>query len=101
MTFDAMGDFVTDYYNDLPTHPDNAWAKVRNHTGQPEFLDFWAKIQSVTLISVSPRDAASVIARLRYVRRDGLVDTEDRWLRMVIVDGAMRLDGSGRIAAVN
>jgi serine/threonine-protein kinase len=42
-----------------------------------------------------------VVARLRYVRNDGKSDTEDRWLKMVLVDGAMRLDGSGRIGSVD
>ena len=42
-----------------------------------------------------------MVARLRYVRNDGGSDTEDRWLKMVLVDGAMRLDGSGRIGSVD
>ena len=99
-----MRDFVTGYYNDLPAHPYDAWAKLsprHDQTPQPEFVEFWATIQSVTLISISPRDATSVVARLRYVRNDGGSDTEDRWLKMVLVHGAMRLDGSGRIGSVD
>ena len=101
MTFDGMRDFVAGYYADLPSHPMNAWAKLdahsQNQTGQREFLDFWATIESVTLISVSPRDATSVVARLAYVRRNGHSDTEDRWLKMAQVDSVMLLDESGRI----
>ena len=104
ITFDGMRDFVTGYYNDLPTHPYDAWAKVdsasHNQTGLQKFLDFWATIQSVTLISVSPRDATSVVARLRYVRRDGQSDTEDRWFRMALVNGALLLDESERVGSV-
>ena len=104
ITFEGMRDFVTGYYNDLPAHPYDAWAKLsprHDQTPQPEFVEFWATIQSVTLISISPRDATSVVARLRYVRNDGGSDTEDRWLKIVLVQGAMRLDGSGRIGSVD
>jgi hypothetical protein len=67
----------------------------------PDFLDFWATMNSVTVVSVSPRDATSVIARVRYVPRTGQPSTEDRWLKMMSVNGTMLLDGSGRIGAVN
>ena len=105
ITFDGMRDFVTGYYRDLPAHPMDAWAKVapngQNETGQDKFVDFWAKIRSVTLISITPRDATSVVARLHYVRQDGQTDTEDRWLRMVLVNGVILLQESGRIGPVS
>jgi serine/threonine protein kinase len=105
MTYPAMRDFVTAYYNDLPAHPDDAWAKIdtagKNETGYEKFSEFWRTIQSVTVVSVSPRDATSVIARLRYVRRTGQSDTEDRWLRMALVNGVIMLEESGRIGTVN
>jgi serine/threonine-protein kinase len=104
MTFDAMRDFVTSYYAVLPAHPDDAWAKVtpdgQHETGHDKFVDFWAKIRSVTLISITPRDATSVVARLHYVRQDGQTDTEDRWLQMAAVKGTILLQESGRIGAV-
>ena len=105
ITFDGMRDFVTAYYADLPAHPYEAWAKVtpngQNDTGQDKFVDFWAKIRSVTLISITPRDATSVVARLHYLRQDGQTDTEDRWLRMVLVNGVILLEESGRIGSVS
>jgi serine/threonine-protein kinase len=104
ITFDGMRDFVTAYYRDLPAHPNDAWTKLdahcQNQTGLRQYLDFWATIQSVTLVSVSPRDATSVIARLTYVRRDGHTDTEDRWFKMALVNGALLLDESQRNGAV-
>jgi serine/threonine protein kinase len=100
ITFDGMRDFVERYYADLPARPDDAWAKLDAHcqkqTGLQHYLDFWATIQSVTVISVSPRDDTSVVAQLRYVRRDGQTDTEDRWFKMALVNGAMLLDESDR-----
>jgi serine/threonine-protein kinase len=105
VTFESMRDFVTRYYADLPAHPTDAWAKLDTHcqdqTGQRQFLEFWATIQSVTLVSVSPRDATSVVARLKYVRRNGTSDSEDRWLEMVFVNGAMLIDESGRIGSAS
>jgi hypothetical protein len=103
ITFDGMRDFVTAYYRDLPEHPNDAWTKLdahcQNQTGLQQFLDFWATVQSVTLISVSPRDATSVTARLTYVGRDGQSDTEDRWFKMALVNGALLLDESQRNGA--
>jgi serine/threonine protein kinase len=98
ITFDGMRNFVEGYYADLPAQPENAWAKLdahyQNQTGLRDYLDFWATIQSVSVISVSPRDATSVVARLTYVRRDGQSSTEDRWFDLVLVNGAMLLDES-------
>jgi serine/threonine protein kinase len=105
LTFDNMRDFVMSYYNDLPAQPNAAWTKLDPHcqsqTGQSAFVKFWATIQSVTLVSIRPRDAASVTARLTYVRRDGKTDTEDRWLRMGLVNGAVLLDESERSGSVS
>lgn len=105
LTFESMRDFVAGYYADLPARPTDAWAKLdthyQNQTGQPQFLDFWASIQSVTLVSVSPRDASSVVAELKYVRQDGSSNTENRWLKMTLVNGAVLIDDSGRGGAGN
>jgi hypothetical protein len=106
LNFESMRDFVTGYYNDLPEHPKAAWPKLdagcQKQTGQQQFFDFWATLSSVTLVSVSPRDATSVIARLRYVRRDGIsAPTEDRWMKVVLENGTILLDGTGRIGSVS
>jgi serine/threonine-protein kinase len=98
LTFEGMRDFVEGYYADLPAQPENAWAKLDAHyqsqTGLRDYLDFWATIQSVSVVSVSPRDATSVVARLTYVRRDRQSSTEDRWFELVLVNGAILLDES-------
>lgn len=105
VTFESMRDFVTSYYGDLPAHPTDAWAKLDAHyqsqTGQREFVDFWATIQSVTVLSLSPRDANSVVAELKYVRRNGTSNTEKRWLKMASVNGVMLLDESDRVGSVS
>jgi serine/threonine protein kinase len=104
ITFDGMRNFVESYYSDLPTHAEAAWAKLDSHcqnqTGLHEYLDFWATIQSVTVISISPRDSTSVIARLKYIKNNGQSDMEDRWLKIASVNGELLLDESGRIGAV-
>jgi serine/threonine-protein kinase len=98
ITFDRMRDFVIGYYDELPQDPMNAWAKLDTHyqekTGSRPYLDFWATIQSVTVITVSPRDATSVIAQCKYVKKDGQSFTDNRWLRMVLVNGQMLVDDS-------
>ena len=100
VTFERMRDFVTAYYAELPAHPMDAWAKLdvnyQNQNGRSDYLGFWATIQSVTVVSVVPRDATSVIAELRYVRLDGASSTERRWLKLASMDGAMMIDESGQ-----
>jgi serine/threonine-protein kinase len=103
VTFDSMRDLVISFYSQLPADPMAAWAKLDAHyqdrNGMSDFLGFWSTIGSVTLLSVSPRDSTSVVARLRYVRRDGGVDTEDRWLSVVPKDGGLLIYDSERIGA--
>lgn len=105
ITFESMRDFVVNYYADLPANPRDAWAKLdthcQNQTGQRDFSDFWASIQSVTVVSVSPRDATSVVAQLKYVRTNGTSDSENRWLRVTLVNGAMLIDESGRVGSAS
>lgn len=72
-------------------------AAYQNRTGLGDYLNFWSGMQSVTLVSVSPRDASSVVVRLRYVRLNGSSDTEDRWLSVVLVNGQMLISDSQRI----
>lgn len=76
-------------------------AHCQNQTGQSDFNGFWATIQSVTVVSISPRDASSVVAELKYVRRDGTSSTENRWLKVALVDGVMLLDESDRVGPGN
>jgi serine/threonine-protein kinase len=76
----------------------DAWSKLDTHyqgkTGLRAYLNFWATIHSVTVISVSPRDATSVIAQCKYVKKDGQSFTDNRWLSMVLVNGQMLVDDS-------
>lgn len=101
ITFDAMRNFVEAYYADLPAHPDAAWAKLDEHckaqTGYTQFTNFWATIEAVGVISIGPRDATSVVARLTYLRRDGTSDSEDRWLKISSADGTTLLNESGMV----
>jgi serine/threonine-protein kinase len=96
-----MRDAVTDFYSELPGNALGAWERLdtryQQRSGQADYLSFWSSIESVSLISVSPRDATSVVARLRYVLRAGGVDTEDRWLSVVVKDGRPLIYDSERI----
>ena len=101
VTFEAMRDVVTGFYGDLPGDTSGAWDKLDSHyqqrAGRADYLSFWSTIESVSLLSVTPRDATSVVARLRYVLRHGGVDTEDRWLSVVPADGRLLIYDSERI----
>jgi len=96
-----MRDLVTDFYGELPGNALDAWNKLDSHyqqrAGQTDYQNFWSSIESVSLISVTPRDATSVTARLRYLLRDGRVDTEDRWLSVVPANDHLLIYDSERI----
>lgn len=101
VTFDSMRDLVARFYGQLPGNAQSAWTLLDTHyqqrNGMQDYLGFWASIQSVSLLSVSPRDANSVVARISYVLRDGRVDTENRWLSVVSKDGRQLIYDSERI----
>ena len=99
--FDAMRDLVLSVYGALPGDPMSAWAEFdpnyQNRAGLNDFVGFWSTAQSVTVLSVTPRDAHSVTVRLRYVMKDGRVETEDRWLSVVSANGRLLVYDSERI----
>ena len=101
VTFDTMKNLVTSFYADLPTNARTAWNKLDIHyqqrNGFDDYLGFWSTIDSVSVLSVTPRDANSVVAKIRYVLRDGRVDTENRWLSVVDDNGQPLIYDSERI----
>jgi hypothetical protein len=103
MTFAEMRDIVTNLYGQLPQNASTAFGELSGQygakTGYQDYLNFWASIASVTVLSVTPRDATSVTARLRYVTRSGATDTEDRWLSFVKQNGGLLVSDSERIGS--
>jgi serine/threonine-protein kinase len=101
VTFESMRDLVNGFYAQLPTDPRAAWAKLdtnyQQRNGLQDYLGFWSTIQSVSVLSVAPRDANSVVATIRYVLRDGRIDTENRWLSAVSRNGQLLIFDSERI----
>lgn len=101
MTFDSMRNLVTGFYADLPGNARAAWNKLDVHyqqrNGFDGYLGFWSTINSVSVLSITPRDANSVIATIRYVLNDGRVDTENRWLSVVDANGQLLIYDSERI----
>ena len=101
VTFDSMRDLVNGFYGQLPGNAMNAWNQLDPHyqqrNGLQDYLGFWSSIQSVSVLSVSPRDANSVVATVRYVLRDGRTDTENRWLSVVSSNGRLQIYDSERI----
>lgn len=99
--FESMRDAVTAFYAQLPGDARAAWDQLDVHyqqrNGLGDYLNFWSSIESVSVLSVAPRDADSVVATLRYVMRNGSVDTENRWLSVVAKDGRLLIYDSERI----
>lgn len=95
ITFDSMRDFVNAYYGELPANVADAWSKLDPHLGNEhghqDYVNFWSSVKTISVVSVSPRDNTSVVARLQYVYRDGRVATENRWLSFTSAGGVMRI----------
>ncbi len=101
ITFESMRAAVDGFYAGLPANARGAWDKLDPHyqqrNGLADYLGFWSMIQSVSVLSITPRDANSVVATLRYVLNDGRIDTENRWLSVVADDGRLLIYDSERI----
>jgi serine/threonine-protein kinase len=101
VTFESMREAVTGFYGQLPTDAAAAWDRLdinyQQRNGRADYLDFWSTIQTVSVLSVTPRDANSVVATIRYVLKDGRVDTESRWLSVVPRNGELLIYDSERI----
>ncbi len=101
VTFDSMRDLVNGFYGQLPGNARSAWNMLDTHyqqrNGLGDYLGFWSTISSVSVLAISPRDANSLVATIRYVLPDGTVDTENRWLSVVPVNGQLLIYDSERI----
>ena len=68
-----MREAVTGFYGQLPADAEAAWNRLdtnyQQRNGRADYLDFWSTIQTVSVLSVTPRDANSVVATIRYVLR--------------------------------
>jgi len=103
LTFDSMKSFVTAHYDKLPANTADTWSELddhyKNRTGRQAYDEFWATIEVVKLLAVRPRDANSVTVTLKYFKKNGDTDTEDRWLSMVVNGGKILIDDSERVQA--
>lgn len=101
LTFDSMKNFVTAYYDELPANTADAWSKLDDHyrsrVQRQDYEQFWSTIQIVKLVSIRPRDATSITAQLKYFKKDGQTDTEDRWLSMTVAGDKIVIDDSERV----
>jgi serine/threonine protein kinase, bacterial len=97
-TFEDMRAFILDYYAELPANASTAWAKLdvgyQQRTGLSDYLQFWSTIRSVSVVTIAPRDGSSVVTHMEYVQTDGKVFSDDRWFRVVSVDGKLLISDS-------
>ncbi|MGB6182738.1 MAG: hypothetical protein WBF79_15980 [Rhodococcus sp. (in: high G+C Gram-positive bacteria)] len=100
-TFAQQETFARNLYGLLPGNTEQAFALFGQRyvakTGKADFLQFWSTIDSVSVLAVVPSGPSTVVATIRYVTRNGRVDTERRSLTTVAVDGKLRLDDSARL----
>lgn len=101
LTFDSMKNFVTAHYDKLPANTADTWSELddhyKNRTGREAYDEFWATIKVVKLLAVRPRDANSVTVTLKYFKKNGDTDTEDRWLSMVLAGDKILIHDSERV----
>ncbi|OBJ73422.1 hypothetical protein A5643_04000 [Mycobacterium sp. 1274756.6] len=98
-----MRDFITNYYDLLPTRAADAWAFLdtpyQAETGLDSYIEFWSTISAVDVVSVRPLDSTSIIARIRYTQLSGQNETEDRWFSLAGTGQSMTIEDSERIGA--
>ena len=64
----------------LAKDPNRSFRTCGEFASARDYLNFWSTVWAVSVVSVTPRDATSVVARLQYVDLNGQSHTEDRRL---------------------
>lgn len=100
MSFDNMSQFVKSYYANLPSDTLASWIRLtKNYQaktgGRSNYDQYWARVKSVTVEDVSPRDASSVSVQLKYEMNDGSTSTETRWIELVPDVDGLYIEDSG------
>ncbi|MBF6354084.1 serine/threonine protein kinase [Nocardia higoensis] len=92
--------FAQGYYAMLPGDIAGAWAQLSpayqaQTGGYGSYASFWSSIRSVSVTSVTPDGPDRATVSLTYVKTDGTVAGESRWISVTRDGGRTLISGSG------
>ncbi|MEV0339141.1 serine/threonine-protein kinase [Nocardia sp. NPDC050713] len=99
-TPDRIAQFIQGYYGMLPGNVSGAWSQLapgyQSQTGgYNSYASFWSTIRSVQVNGITPRGNDGATVSLTYVKTNGAVDRENRWIQVRQDGGRMVITGSG------
>lgn len=92
--------FAQSYYGMLPGDISGAWAQLSpayqaQTGGYGSYASFWSSIRSVSVDSVTPNGPDRATVSLTYVKADGTVAGESRWISVTRDGDRTLISGSG------
>ncbi|MEU2255033.1 serine/threonine-protein kinase [Nocardia xishanensis] len=99
-TPDRIAQFIQGYYGMLPGNVSGAWSQLapgyQSQTGgYNSYAAFWSTIRSVQVNGITPRGEDGATVALTYVKTNGAVDRENRWIQVRQDGGRMVITASG------
>ncbi|MCP2315500.1 hypothetical protein APR12_000833 [Nocardia amikacinitolerans] len=99
-TPDRVAQFIQGYYGMLPGNVSGAWSQLSpgyqaQTGGYNSYASFWSTIRSVQVNGITPRGNDGATVSLTYVKTNGAVDRENRWIQVRQDGGRMVITGSG------
>ena len=93
-------EFARDYYAMLPGDIAGAWAQLSpgyqaQTGGFGSYSSFWSSIRSVSVDAVTPNGPDRATVSLTYVKTDGTVAAENRWITVTREGDRTLISGSG------
>ncbi|MEV0033190.1 protein kinase [Nocardia sp. NPDC050793] len=99
-TPDRIAQFIQGYYGMLPGNVSGAWSQLapgyQSQTGgYNSYASFWSTIRSVQVNGITARGEDGATVALTYVKTNGAVDRENRWIQVRQEGGRMVITASG------
>ncbi|MGV9616774.1 serine/threonine protein kinase, partial [Nocardia xishanensis] len=99
-TPDRIAQFIQGYYGMLPGNVSGAWSQLapgyQSQTGgYNSYAAFWSTIRSVQVNGITARGEDGATVALTYVKTNGAVDRENRWIQVRQDGGRMVITASG------
>ncbi|WP_435592380.1 serine/threonine-protein kinase [Nocardia sp. bgisy118] len=99
-TPDRIAQFIQGYYGMLPGNVSGAWTQLApgyqaQTGGYNSYAAFWSTIRSVQVNGITPRGDDGATVALTYVKTNGSVDRENRWIQVRQDGGRLVITASG------
>ncbi|MBF6209907.1 serine/threonine protein kinase [Nocardia puris] len=97
---DRVAGFIQGYYGMLPGNVSGAWSQLApgyqaQTGGYAQYASFWSTIRAVRVEAISPSGEGAATVTLTYVKSNGSVESENRWVQVRQEGGRMVITASG------